>query len=307
MTPEQLSEFKDTVNALQANNQKNGNRAENSQKGLSTPPSLNQNMACTPAPFVQNGVEVYGSLTQKCERSTGEQNGVRRTRVLCPGPGGVPLLLLDYQRINEGYFTGTRIGALDGVSSIVTFAGKWIGEFTAHLPHSPPPTDLDGKRPVGPRAVASVDGFRVVAMGEGKQILAAGAFAMLNGVAPETLKAYGPNLADEFQQIYLRWSVANEATSMLLGLQEPWHRQLLAAYGLYWQEPGYPTYGSDAVLTGNKIDDWRAETARERIHWDAYFSQAKTEEEKQALLRKVQEKYKITVIDPDFFSSQTSP
>jgi hypothetical protein len=45
----------------------------------------------------------------------------------------------------------------------------------------------------------------------------------------------------------------------------------------------------------------------ERLLWNAYFSQAQTEAEKQALLRKVQEKYKITVIDPDFFEGQTSP
>ena len=43
------------------------------------------------------------------------------------------------------------------------------------------------------------------------------------------------------------------------------------------------------------------------ILWNAYFSQAKTEAEKQALLHTVQEKYKVTVIDPDFFYGETSP
>jgi hypothetical protein len=41
--------------------------------------------------------------------------------------------------------------------------------------------------------------------------------------------------------------------------------------------------------------------------WDAYFStQAKTPTEKQALLEREKEKYKVTVIAPDFFFGRSS-
>jgi hypothetical protein len=41
--------------------------------------------------------------------------------------------------------------------------------------------------------------------------------------------------------------------------------------------------------------------------WNAYFNQAKTSAAKDALLRKVREKYKLTVTDPDFFSAAAGP
>jgi hypothetical protein len=57
---------------------------------------------------------------------------------------------------------------------------------------------------------------------------------------------------------------------------------------------------SDAV---NFLDvRQRLEADRERILWDAYFDQAATQAERQALLSQIQEKYKLTVVDPDFFA-----
>jgi hypothetical protein len=40
----------------------------------------------------------------------------------------------------------------------------------------------------------------------------------------------------------------------------------------------------------------------EHILGDAYFGRVQTKEEKQALLRQVQNKYKITVLGPDFLA-----
>jgi len=39
----------------------------------------------------------------------------------------------------------------------------------------------------------------------------------------------------------------------------------------------------------------------EHFLWDTHFARVQTKEEKHALLRQVQNKYKITVLDPDFF------
>jgi hypothetical protein len=274
-------------------------------------------MACTDAPFAQNGVEAYGTQTQTCQRSVDESNGVRRIHVLCPGPGGAIQLLVDYERIGDSYFMGTRLGLLNGYASIATFAGKWMGEASPHLPHSPPPTDLDGKRPLGPIAVTRLDGFRVVASAQGVQIVAALAVGAFAGLPANTVKAYGPNLADAYQKIYLHWSVANDAMNMMLGLQEPWKSQLAAEglqnvttsnlrFNLYQSGVMSPSDQDKSGLS-NPAENQKLEEARERILWNAYFSSAKTDAEKNEMLQKVQEKYKVTIIDPDFFSSQTSP
>ena len=47
----------------------------------------------------------------------------------------------------------------------------------------------------------------------------------------------------------------------------------------------------------------RLEAAREKFLWEVYFNQAATEGEKEALLRREQEKHRIiTVVDPDSFA-----
>ena len=313
MTPEQLTEFKSVVRTLQEGSQKYGKPAQENRQQVLRQPGGGQQMACTDAPFGTNGVEVYGSQTQKCERSVQESGGVRHMHVLCPGPEGAPLFLVDYQRIDEGYFTGTRVGTLENWPTIMSFAGKWMGEASPHLPHSPPPTDLDGKRPLGPVTVMRLDGFRVVAMAQGVQIIAVIAAGAFGGLPANTVKAYGPNLADAYQQIYLHWSVANEAMNMMLGLQEPWKSQL-AAQGIQNLTPSSVRFNQwaqgnpfDQAYNTNNLSVQAQEEARERILWDAYFSSAKTDAEKKDMLQKAQEKYKVTIIDPDFFSSQTSP
>jgi hypothetical protein len=53
-------------------------------------------------------------------------------------------------------------------------------------------------------------------------------------------------------------------------------------------------------------DTIKLEDARERILCDAYFSRAKTEAEKQEMLRQ-EEKYKVALIDTGFFKGPTRP
>jgi hypothetical protein len=309
MTREQLAEFEDAFRILQERYQKQGKPAEDARQQVFSGVNGDQKMFCTPTPFVDNGVEVYGSATQKCERSVEESHGVRRMRVLCAWPAGDHLLVADYQRMDANYFTGTRIelGKASGFK-VASFAGKWMGEYTPHLPHSPAPTDLDGKRLIGPRAVGGSDGFRVVAMAEGKQILAAIALKMLLGQSPRMLKAYGPNSLNQFQQCYLHWSVANEAMNMMLGVQEPWKSQLADA-GIPELTPSKirENIGLEGSMYANWGNDVLLEDARQRILWEAYFSRAKTEAEKQALFQRVEQKYKVTIVDPDFFKDPANP
>jgi hypothetical protein len=314
MPPEQLAEFKTVLSAFRQGNLKVGNGIDqNGNKILSAPVSGGQTMACTNAPFAQNGVEIYGSKTQNCERSVEESGGVRRMHVFCPGAQGAPQLLDDYLRIGDGYFVGTRVGIVGIFSSIISVAGKWMSESAKHLPLSPPTTDLDGKVPRGPQAVAAVDGFRVVAMADGKQIIAWIAMTMLKNQSARMFKEYGPNPWNQFRQLYLHWSVANDAMNMMMGIQEPWKSQLAAA-GLHDLTPQSVNFSnwawinpfseSSGVMYPNTIE---LEDARERILWDAYFSRAKSDTEKQEMLRRAVETHKVTQVDADFFKSPLSP
>lgn len=314
MPPEQLAEFKTVLKAFQEGKLKVGNGVdEHGNKILNVPVTGGQQMACAGAPFAINGVQVYGSETQTCERSIDESGGVRRMHIFCPGSAEVPQMLLDYQRMGDSYFLGTGLVTLEKFPSIVSFAGKWMSESTTHMPLSPPSTDLDGKVPRGPQAVASVDGFRVVAMAEGKQIVAWAAITMLRIQSARMLKEYGPDPWNQFQQLYLHWSVANDAMNMMMGIQEPW-KSRLAVEGLQNLTPQQvresnwawmnPFVESSGTLEPNTI---QLEDARERVLWDAYFSRAKSDTEKQEMLRQAEEKYKVTQVDSDFFASPTSP
>jgi len=65
-----------------------------------------------------------------------------------------------------------------------------------------------------------------------------------------------------------------------------------------------PFSESSGVMYPNTIE---LEDARERILWDAYFSRAKSDTEKQEMLRRAVEMHKVTQVDADFFKSPLSP
>jgi len=313
MPPEQLDEFKSVLKELHQGRLKIGNGIGADGQKIPGVPAGGQQMACTSAPFAVNGVEVYGSKTQSCQRSIETSGGVLSMNVFCPGSDGKPQLLLDYRRISDNYFVGTRVGIYQAWPTVMSFAGKWMSEPAIHTPLSPPPTDLDARVPTGPVQVATVDGYRVVAMAEGKQIIAAVAMKMLKAQSARMLKDYGPDPWNQFQQVYLHWSVANEAMGMMLGIQEPWKSQLAAA-GLRNVTPQVFRHSNGMWLNpfaesnGNvDADTVKLEDARERILWEAYFSSAKTDAEKQEMLRLGEEKYRVTLVDADFFKSPASP
>lgn len=125
------------------------------------------------------------------------------------------------------------------------------------------------------------------------------------GVVPSA-KEYSTRLDTVEQQIYLLARMADEAVVANLAKNDPRKSQLGAA-GIFVTDIHVArfnawAYGRNPYDPGDDDGGQRkAEAARERILWDAYFSQASTLAGKRALLKKVQEKYKMTVVDPDFY------
>ncbi len=342
LTPEQLAQMTASVQA----SEKFG--AQLAEKGSGT-----LGVVCTGAPFVDVGVEVYGTelygipgAANRCTRSIEVSGEKRNIHVACPtiegnaSSGRLPTRITDeYERLDSEDFRGTqhRVSDLgngrtqDDTTTVIV--GKWTGDAAPHLPHSPAPTGINGKKVLGPLAVAWLDPFRIVATIGGRQFLAAQTYVLLHFVTPRAAKEYGPQLPDVFQKICMHAGVAREALLLHLDIQQPWQKQLENAG---YSNQTFAPFGSIVAPQGpqNPFDfhaiwavnaalavpatwtDFHLEIARSSsvghqaavdIFWNAYFSQAKTDAEKQALLHKVQETYKITVIDPDFFNGQTSP
>jgi hypothetical protein len=119
----------------------------------------------------------------------------------------------------------------------------------------------------------------------------------------------------------LHYKIAEEAVKLHLDAPEPWKHSLndLGGIGMVFGPDNAFSVGGgfEYNMDPETPDNYSTTTMEhhaalgtqpvEKLLWNAYFSQAKTEGEKQALLRKVRENYKITVIDPDFFDGQTNP
>lgn len=266
-------------------------------------------MACTDAPFIQYGVEVYGTKLQACERSLRDSGGIRYMHVLCPGSDGqAPLLAADYERSSAESFKGTRSSGQNGSLVSLVFAGKWISESKPHDPASPRPTDLDGKTPRGATAIALFDGFRYVTEIDGKRLTALESWKVLYAIRPAVAaKIYGPKVADQLQEIYMHWFVADEAIAQGLALVAPWRGQL-AAVGMQDMTPAQARlnqWSSGSPYTPNAMDEQERrsnEEVREKVLWEAYFSRAKDAAEKQSMLHELQQKYALQILDPDFFT-----
>jgi hypothetical protein len=221
-------------------------------------------------------------LVQRCVSLDGKTNSEETTDIVSADPLSA---------------TGKTRSASDSVHAItITFVSKWIGEAKPHPPLATPTTDLDGVRPKGPVAVAGLDPYRVVASFEGRNWMAAQARVIFNLVPWETVKHYGPQPDMALQQIYMHKAIADEVLIKRISISEPLRRKLAQA-GIVDPDPQNP-FGH-LVIINEERSNW--EDVRERILWEAYFDQATSEAEKAALLRRVQEKYKITVVDRDFF------
>jgi hypothetical protein len=278
-------------------------------------------IACTVAPFFDAGREIYGTVAQQCAKTVQVSGETRHIHIACPVVNG-DQITDDYDRMDAGYFKGAREkvtassetgpnGEHLTTTNAWTWIGKWIGEAAPHKPNGF--VDVNGMKPKGPQAVASVDGFRIVAEVDGNKIIAQTAYIWLNKVPVRMIASYGPRLSVALQYIIMHEAIAGEAEKLNLDSQEPWKSQLFQQGGATREFRA--TTGGLNSISDVGLDDLVAQEqmvseafdAREKILWNAYFSQAKTEAEKQALLQKVQEKYKLTVTDPDFFNGETSP
>ena len=166
-----------------------------------------------------------------------------------------------------------------------------------HLPSAV--TDLKGAKPKGPGPVAHLDPFRVVATIDGNQITAKRALQLINGTTLTTRIEFGTTWPVVLQKAYMRLSISTEALKMHLDRQEPWKDQLQHEAVLDLEKNEY-TFGADP-------NTLLLHDVRDRIMWKAYFNQPASEAERQQLMRRELERYKITVLDPDFFVGSATP
>lgn len=285
-------------------------------------------MVCTPLPFFDIAKEIYGTVAATCAKTFSQSGAANHIRVACPALNG-RRITDDYDRFDSGNMKGVRQNVKVtnpsdsnagqaatmsdfpfGTSQTTTTVAKWIGEGQPHLPHSPPPTALNGVRPMGPPLVTWLDRFRIVARFQGQPLTAKDAYIAINRASSDTKLKYEPDELALLQHILLQLNVAADAVKLHLDLQEPWKHRLDDAGGVgIVFGPNAEGISYDLLMTDTypPPETSIAETTFlatepvERILWNAYFSQAHTEAEKQALLKKEEEKYKVTVVDPDFF------
>jgi hypothetical protein len=267
------------------------------------------NAQCPLTSALMNGLETTSFGDAQCNRSIHANGQVLHMETTCPGRGGKGdgKYVADFQLVNAQTFKGA-IRSTPDVSNPATetteFTGKWISEAAPHMPSGV--TDIYGRRPLGPQAVAGLDPYRIVAIMDGKQIVAGFAWAWMSRVPPSEGNGYQDRLPELLQQLYSQLVIADEAVKLGLTLEEPWRSQLKKlGHNAGHAFDAVTNYPGDPNVPPSLVAQW--DDARKHIFWSAYLSQASTDEGKQALLRKIKERFKIKVVDPDFFNGQKSP
>jgi len=126
---------------------------------------------------------------------------------------------------------------------------------------------------------------------------------MIQKVPPATRCGYESRLPHLLHPLYLRNAIAGEAVKPHLDRQAPWSDLL---YKTKLNDlPGVQNYAGDPNIPPEVWARWVDDP--QHILWKAYFNQPSTNEEKQALVKREQEKYKSTVQDPDFINGLTTP
>jgi len=274
---------------------------------------------CTDTPGIQQGKELYGTLPKECTRSIQVSGQTWSGHRECP-PRVADYKRTDAENASETIVETGMTNASDAPMQLAftkttTITSKWVAEAVPHMPYSVPSTDLDGNRPRGPFAVATFDPYRLVAIIDGKKFIARNAYFLINAQTNAEAEEWGPNLAHVMQKTYVQKEIYFEALRLRARLKDP------GRFPPGEDVPGIPdpfatpkccvvprpgvidrdTPGHDSSATEEHRD---AEYSLGEVNpqWDFYFSQAKTPREKQALLEQVEERYKITVLDPDFFA-----
>ena len=75
----------------------------------------------------------------------------------------------------------------------------------------------------------------------------------------------------------------------------------------------FNTGSDDGAAVDTRVNNYhyvgtdRQEFDRERRLWSVYLSRGATESAKRSLAQQAQDKYKVSVVDPDFFTGQPGP
>jgi hypothetical protein len=217
----------------------------------------------------------------------------------------------DAQLSDSEHFRATQRQTQGGSSVTVTTVGKWVSEASPHLPYSPAPTDLDGHQAKGPHDVTWLDENRIVAVIDGRQITALNAYLLLNLLPTGVLDAgvYKRGLSSVLQHSYMGWAVAEELDRTRSPAQK--------AKGVLGLLPGvfsaFNVGADDGASVDQRIYDYhyvgndRQEYAREQRLWGVYMSGATTEADKQKLAQQTLDRYRVSVVDSDFFSGHAGP
>jgi hypothetical protein len=226
-----------------------------------------------------------------CTRTLHSSGQELHLHLLCPAVSGTGQA--DFERIDPENFKGTTqiiTRNRKTTTTTMTFVGKWVGDMGPHLP-SAIATDANGRKPQGPGAVAQLDPLRIVATIDGKQITARQGMEMMKGHND------GSGLPELLQRLYMQRAIAEEAVKLQLDRQLPWKEKLQNTQMQIFQM--HQNYAGDPNIPPELMARWQH--ARGHILWNAYFSQAETDEQGQTLLKQKMDKYKIQGRDPDFF------
>jgi hypothetical protein len=287
--------------AIQAGEQK---AKDTWEKGSTT-----GNMVCPLNDAKSRAFETIAFGDARCTRTVAASARALDMHVVCPAQSGAPESHFDtrFELPDEGSIRGNVRSTADvgkPLVQIVDVTGKWIAPAVPHMPSDV--TDVNGKKPVGPQAVAALDPFRIVATIDGKQMVAGVAWAWINRVPPSERNGYSGRLPELLQKLYSQIAISDSAVKMGLNYHEPWQTQLrklgrdaahaVASVTNYPGDPNVPP----ALLA--QVGD-----AGHHIMYDAFLAQAPTDAEQKELVRKIDEKYKIAVVDRDFFNGQTGP
>ena len=229
--------------------------------------------------------------------------------VRCSGNvlGDLRIAAGNLQRSDGEHFNAIQRQTAPNGSVTVTTVGKWVSEAAPHMPYSPPPTDLDGHRAVGPHAVMWLDENRIVAVIDGQRITALEAYLVLNlppnhFLGPDAYQHGWPGL---LQYDYAHWAVADALDPAKNGVQRD--KRVLGMFS------AFNTGSDDGAAVDTRVTNYhyigndRPEYAREQQLWDRYLSRAPTASGKQGLAQQALDKYRVSVVDPDFFAGHPGP
>jgi hypothetical protein len=239
---------------------------------------------------------------RKTIRSTGQE---LHLQLQCPAFDGVPETEQDsdFERIDAENFRGSIQLIRRGQRTVTiteTYRGYWRGE---SCPNPPPNRVIHSvAKPNGPDSVAAQDPSRVVALIDGRPISARQGMDLIDSAPPSVRSRYQGRLPELLQRLYMQNAIIAEAVRLHLDREPPWNARLQNTSKLL---QGVPNYSGDSNIPPTLLAQWQ--NARGRILWEAYFSQAAGLQERQALFEQLQQKYRITVQDPDFFSGWGAP